>query len=88
LDQFVDVPMRNHELLASKELKLLLKNRKIQLAGNVRLKIYGLLTCASGRRMRKENRVFFENEAEAIQLGFRPCGHCMYGQYQKWRLFS
>jgi methylphosphotriester-DNA--protein-cysteine methyltransferase len=27
--------------------------------------------------MKKENRVFFEDEAEAINHGFRPCGNCM-----------
>ena len=80
--------MRTHELLNRKKLKSLLKSEKIKLAGNIRLKIYGLLTCASGKRMKKENRVFFKNETEAIHLGFRPCGHCMYGQYQKWRLLS
>ena len=78
--------MWSHETLIFKELKSLLKNKKIQLAGNSRLKTYGSLTCLSGKRMKKENRVFFKNETEAIQLGFRPCGHCMRDQYQKWRL--
>ena len=54
-------------------------------AGNERLKIYGQLNCASGKRMKKENRVFFENEAEAKQHGFRPCGHCMRLLYNSWK---
>ena len=77
-----------HKQLTRAELSQHLKNENITLAGNGRLKIFGLLTCSSGKRMKKENRIFFKNEAEAIQLGFRPCGHCRYEQYQKWRLLS
>jgi hypothetical protein len=80
--------MWSHEELTSKELKVLIGSEQLSLAGNGCLKIYGLLTCASGKRMKKENRVFFKNETEAIQLGFRPCGHCMSEQYQKWKLLS
>jgi methylphosphotriester-DNA--protein-cysteine methyltransferase len=58
----------------------LIRNKKIIYAGNARLKIYGTLGCPSGKRMKKENRVFFEDEAEAINLGFRPCGNCMGGK--------
>jgi methylphosphotriester-DNA--protein-cysteine methyltransferase len=54
-------------------------------AGNNRLKIYGLLTCGSGRKMRKENRIFFRTEEEAVGLGFRPCGHCMRSSYEHWK---
>jgi len=36
-----------------------------------------MLNCHSGKRMKKENRVFFKNENEAISLGFRPCKNCM-----------
>ncbi|MGC4021570.1 MAG: Ada metal-binding domain-containing protein [Cyclobacteriaceae bacterium] len=55
----------------------LIRRKEIQLAGNIRLKIYGRLHCKSGKRMKKENRVFFRNEAEALELGFRPCKNCM-----------
>jgi methylphosphotriester-DNA--protein-cysteine methyltransferase len=34
--------------------------------------------------MKKENRVFFEEELEAIQLGFHPCGNCMQRKYLVW----
>jgi methylphosphotriester-DNA--protein-cysteine methyltransferase len=54
-----------------------IRSGMIQFAGNRRLKIYGRLDCWSGKRMKKENRVFFRNEKEAIELGYRPCGHCM-----------
>ena len=56
----------------------------IQLAGNGKLKIYGSLSCASGRRMKMSNRVFFNSEEEAKSSGYRPCGHCMRGAYQQW----
>ncbi|HEX4851811.1 MAG TPA: Ada metal-binding domain-containing protein [Puia sp.] len=56
------------------------------MAGNANLKIYGRLDCRSGKRMQRKNRVFFEDEAEAIQRGFRPCGHCMHERYQSWKL--
>lgn len=55
----------------------LFRKKDIQWAGNARLKIYGKLSCWSGKRMKKENRVFFKTEAEAIKFGFRRCGHCM-----------
>jgi hypothetical protein len=54
-----------------------IRTGEIKLAGNARLKIYGLLSCYSGKRMKKANRVFFHDEKEAIALGFRPCKNCM-----------
>lgn len=53
--------------------------------GNKKLKIYGNLSCASGKRMKKENRVFFKNETEAFQNGYRPCGLCMQKLYLQWK---
>jgi methylphosphotriester-DNA--protein-cysteine methyltransferase len=35
--------------------------------------------------MKRANRVFFSNEAEAFALGFRPCGHCMRASYLSWK---
>jgi methylphosphotriester-DNA--protein-cysteine methyltransferase len=35
--------------------------------------------------MKKENRVFFQSEEEAINEGYRPCAHCMNAEYQKWK---
>jgi methylphosphotriester-DNA--protein-cysteine methyltransferase len=69
----------------SRNLKLLLDKRQIAFAGNSKLKIYGTLECRSGKRMKAENRVFFSSEAEAIELGYRPCGHCMTDAYKIWR---
>jgi len=55
----------------------LIRKGKIKFAGNAKLKIYGTLGCHSGKRMKKENRVFFEDEADAVTHGFRPCGNCL-----------
>lgn len=59
--------------------------KEITLGGNRKLKIYGTLHCRSGKRMKKENRVFFRDAREAAQLVYRPCGHCMRSAYQNWK---
>jgi methylphosphotriester-DNA--protein-cysteine methyltransferase len=74
-----------HRDISAQELTMLFRKGSIQMAGNARLKIYGLLKCASGKRMKLENRVFFETETEALQSGFRPCGHCMRDQFLEWK---
>jgi methylphosphotriester-DNA--protein-cysteine methyltransferase len=61
----------------NQSLSNLIRKKQIKFAGNAKLKIYGRLSCYSGKRMKKENRVFFENEMEAISFGFRPCKNCM-----------
>jgi methylphosphotriester-DNA--protein-cysteine methyltransferase len=77
--------MLTHLNLAVFALRSLIRKKEIQLAGNAKLKIYGTLHCNSGKRMKKENRVFFTSEKEAIQNGFRPCGHCMREEYLNWK---
>ena len=77
--------MIDHHNLRSKDIFTQIKNGAIQFAGNRKLKIYGLLTCSSGKRMSVNNRVFFKNESEAIQSDYRPCGHCMKSAYRKWK---
>lgn len=77
--------MKYHKEINALELTTQIKQGKLTLAGNNVLKIYGLLNCKSGRRMKKLNRVFFHNEHEAIQLGFRPCGHCLKTKYEVWK---
>jgi methylphosphotriester-DNA--protein-cysteine methyltransferase len=69
----------------SRRLKELLNKDEVQLAGNRKLKIYGTLNCSSGKRMKTGNRVFFESEAEAKSMGYRPCGHCMREEYLEWK---
>jgi methylphosphotriester-DNA--protein-cysteine methyltransferase len=69
----------------SRQLKKLLDNNEITLAGNLKLKIYGTLNCTSGKRMKTQNRVFFKSADEAAALGYRPCGHCMSNDYKQWK---
>lgn len=83
--------MKTHQSLLDEKgtnrvLLSLIKNRKILWAGNSTLKIYGKLNCKSGKRMKIQNRVFFQNEQEAKALGFRPCGHCMRLEYLEWKM--
>jgi methylphosphotriester-DNA--protein-cysteine methyltransferase len=74
-----------HIHLGASTLGGLIHRGRITLAGNAKLKIYGRLNCKSGKRMKKGNRVFFESQKEAIELGYRPCGHCMRTQYDRWK---
>ncbi|MCZ4221896.1 Ada metal-binding domain-containing protein [Pedobacter rhodius] len=76
--------MIKHAELSSVLIKIGIKNKEIYFAGNSRLKIYGKLNCKSGKRMKKENRVFFKSEKDAFEHGFRPCGHCLREKYQQW----
>jgi methylphosphotriester-DNA--protein-cysteine methyltransferase len=83
--------MINHTDLGSttfarnRALQTLIAEGKITLGGYCKNKIYGTLTCASGKRMKTENRVFFTNEQEAIAAGYRPCGNCVPVQYKQWK---
>jgi methylphosphotriester-DNA--protein-cysteine methyltransferase len=62
-----------------------IRNGEINFGGNRKLKIYGFLSCTSGKRMKSENRVFFTSEQEARRNNYRPCGHCMKAEYKKWK---
>ena len=77
--------MLYHAEIANRDLRSKIKRREICFAGNKKLKIYGLLNCCSGKRMKRENRVFFLTEQEAIEHYFRPCGHCMKTEYKNWK---
>lgn len=68
-----------------KNLSRLLHSKAVSLGGYRKTRIYGLLTCSSGKRMKIENRVFFKNEAEALENGYRPCGNCLPEKYKKWK---
>lgn len=78
--------MIRHDEISDQRLRQKIKSESIQFGGSKKLKIYGRLDCKSGKRMKRENRVFFANETEAIKYGFRPCGHCMKDEYKKWIL--
>jgi len=77
--------MYNHSDIARK-VRELIRNGHIKLAGNSRLKIFGQLSCQSGKRMKRENRVFFATVQEAESHGYRPCGHCMKQEYLIWKM--
>ena len=61
------------------------------LGGNGRDRIYGRLDCPSALRAvsmgstYQRHRVFFADEATAIEAGFRPCGTCMRERYAAWK---
>ncbi len=77
--------MWRHRDIHKTQLFLLLKQQRVLMAGNSRLKIYGTLHCRSGKRMLAANRVFFVSEQEALEAGYRPCGHCMKERYLIWK---
>lgn len=74
-----------HVKFSNKDIRTKTKQKKINFGGNHRLKIYGTLYCTFGKRMKRENRVFFNLEEEAIEKGYRPCGHCMRAAYLTWK---
>ena len=77
--------MVSHLELSDKDLRSKIKQQEICFAGNRKLKIYGTLACRSGKKMKRENRVFFRIENEALAKNFRPCAHCMKANYKKWK---
>lgn len=77
--------MIRHVDISYRDLKAMIRHQEIRSGGNQKLKIFGTLHCMSGKRMKRENRVFFSSETEAIEKGFRPCGHCLRDKYQKWK---
>ena len=72
-----------HSELSSAALHKMIRQKLVNFGGNKSLKIYGILNCASGKRMKKANRIFFATESEALQNGYRPCGNCMRQAYQQ-----
>ena len=63
----------------------LLRNGEITFGGHRPGKIYGQFDCRAGKRMKPENRVFFRDEAEAIESGYRPCAVCLPEKYKVWQ---
>jgi len=60
------------------------------LGGNRRGKLYGRLDCPAALRAiarggpYASHRVFFADEATAVQAGYRPCAVCMPAEYRAW----
>jgi methylphosphotriester-DNA--protein-cysteine methyltransferase len=74
-----------HQEISDSDLRKKLRQKELIFGGNKKLKLYGTLHCKSGKRMKRENRVFFSSEEEAEANGYRPCGNCMKEKYQHWR---
>ncbi|MCF3108788.1 metal-binding protein [Niabella sp. CC-SYL272] len=68
-----------------KEIRSLIRSGHIRLGGYKKARIFGLLSCSSGKKMKVVNRVFFADETEAFAAGYRPCGHCLPEKYKKWK---
>ncbi|MDR2282858.1 MAG: metal-binding protein [Sphingobacterium sp.] len=76
--------IRHHEI-PDRELRAKIRKGKLCWAGNMTLRIYGTLNCTSGKRMKRENRIFFASEQEALNANYRPCGRRMREEYKKWK---
>ncbi|WP_046370445.1 Ada metal-binding domain-containing protein [Flavihumibacter petaseus] len=77
--------MIQHTAVTPAALRSMIRKKLVCFGGNRKLKIYGMLSCASGKRMKESNRVFFSSEQEARRNGYRPCGHCLKSDYEKWK---
>ena len=77
--------MIKHIDINAARLRSKIKHSAICFGGNMKLKIFGTLKCRSGKRMKKQNRVFFVSKNEAIENDYRPCGHCLPEQYKIWK---
>ena len=77
--------MIRHAVIDDEDLRRLILGGQIRFGGNRKLRIYGRLDCAAGKRMNRDNRVFFVDEAAARAAGFRPCGHCLRAAHAQWR---
>ena len=68
--------------MAAKKYKVLRGGRTIfssmpgKYAGWKPGKIFGRLSCRSGMRMKKKNRVFFLTWKDTTDSGYRPCKNC------------
>lgn len=82
---FKHIDLGEHQDKRTRNLASLIRKGQISLAGYRKGKIYGLLNCSSGKRMKIENRVFFKNESEALANGYRPCGNCLPQKYRAWK---
>lgn len=82
--------MMHHIHLNDEQVRSLIRLGHIKFAGwngsGQKNKIFGHLNCPSGKKkIKRENRVFFENLQDAISQGFRPCACCMNKAYQTWK---
>jgi methylphosphotriester-DNA--protein-cysteine methyltransferase len=76
--------MIRHSEIENEALRKKIRHKEVLFAGNRKLKISGTLDGQSGKRMKRQNRVFFESLSESQNAGYRPCGHGMRKEYRKW----
>ena len=81
----LSIELGNTPFAVKRALAPLIISGEVKLAGYSKGKIYGLLSCKSGKRMNAKNRVFFKDEQDAKASGYRPCGTCMRAAYQVWK---
>lgn len=79
------IELGDTDFARKRALLTLIAKGEIALGGYIKGKIYGTISCRSGKRMKPENRIFFTDEQEAISAGYRPCAHCMPEQYKQWK---
>lgn len=75
----------NHAELTDDQVRAMLKCGDIKFAGHKGYKVWGLLTCATGKKMKRENRVFFTSQEAAEKNGYRPCGSCQRAAFNRWK---
>lgn len=61
-----------HSEISDNGLRSKIKQQEICLGGNSKLKIYGTLSCTSGKKMKRENRVCFLTKRKLLQTAFAP----------------
>lgn len=80
--------MKTYELLAG-DGTTVISEIPGTLGGNSKAGIYGRLDCTAANGALAKgyaaHRVFFADEAAAIEAGYRPCGRCMAAEYKKWK---
>ena len=60
------------------------------LGGHKGHKVFGSLDCGSAKSWIArghyiDQRVFFADKETAVEAGYRPCGHCMKGDFSEWK---
>jgi hypothetical protein len=76
--------MIRRNTIDDREVLKAIKSDLIRYGGHRKQRIYGTLGYNSGKRMKRQHRVLFENRKDSINSGYRPCGNCMKETYREW----
>ncbi|MEM7316098.1 MAG: Ada metal-binding domain-containing protein [Planctomycetota bacterium] len=81
--------IRDTQEMTGKDIWPLITSGQIKLGGHRSQMLYGRIDCQSAKRFiakgtYQKNRILFESEAEAIELGYRPCSRCLPKHYARW----